>query len=123
MPDTAGVVVEPLPVGRVFEGSSVRTGDELSAAVVLAALGRGWAPGPAECWHGSAAALRRAAEEVSGWLEDAEASEALAYAAESAVVWLGEHAVPAGHVIVGGDGVDVLPEAEAADCYGGGEWA
>ena len=63
-PDTAGMVVEPQPVGRVFEGSSVRTGDELNAAVVLAALGRGWAPEPAECWHDSAGALCRAAEEV-----------------------------------------------------------
>lgn len=114
-------VVEPLPAGRIFEGSAARTGDELNAAVVLEALARGWAPEPAECWHDSPDTLRRAARDVSGWLDDETASEALTYAADNALVWLGEHAVPAGHVIVSDDGIDVLPEAEAADLYGWGE--
>src|SRR5829696_4191895 len=93
-------VVEPLPVGRIFEGSAVRTGDELHAVVVLAALGRGWAPTPPECWHDSPDALRRAVEAVSGWLDDDDAAEALTHAAEGALSWLGEHAVPDGYVIV-----------------------
>jgi hypothetical protein len=119
-PDTMAAV-EPLPVGRIFEGSAVRTGDELNAAVVGLALSYGWAPTPAECWHDSAEDLRRAAQNVSGWLRDDDAAEALTFAADNALTWLGEHAVPPGHVIVSDDGVDVLPASEAGDLYGWGE--
>jgi hypothetical protein len=113
-------VAEPLPAGRIFEGSAVRTGDELNAAIVLEALARGWAPEPAECWHRSPDALRRTVQAVSGWLDNGDDADALLAVADSALEWLGEHAIPPGHVIVCDDGVDVLPRAEAAE-YGGGE--
>jgi hypothetical protein len=118
-PDTVAAV-EPLAVGRIFEGSAARTGDELNAAVVLLALDRGWQPTPSECWHRSPDALRRTVRAVSGWFDNGDDSDALHAVADSAVEWLGEHATPAGHVIVWDDGLDVLPAAEA-HTYGGGE--
>lgn len=109
------VMVEPLPVGRIFEGSAVRTGDELNAAVVLLALDRGWQPTPGECWHRSPDALRRTVRAVSGWFDNGDDSDALLAVADSAVQWLDEHAVPPGHVIVWDDGLDVLPADEASE--------
>lgn len=110
---THGVrAADPLAPGRIFDGSAVRTGDELNAAVTLEALSRGWAPTLGECWHDSPEDLQHAARAVSGWLDDETAFDAFAHAAGHALAWLGEHAVPVGHVIVSDDGIDVVPDAE-----------
>ncbi len=99
--------VNRLLAGCIFEGSAVRTADELNASVILLALDQGWQGDVANGDPADRDALFGLAQDTNGWADDADDSDRLAEASANAVEWMnGEPSiVPAGYALSFDDGL------------------
>lgn len=94
--------------GTIYEGSSVRTADQLNACVVLLAAEEGWD-------HDGARPIAEKLDSVGRWFDDPDDSEALTEAADKAIDWLSENVAPEGYFFALSDGLVLVSDEELED--------